>query len=91
MINYATQRARQNHLEALYFEDGRDNPQHPMHGLYTGLAVMERWREDCRATPLLIGLLRSMLQRHKLHLAAGDYNSARREYEALSVFLREGR
>jgi hypothetical protein len=28
---------RQELLEHLYHEDGRDNPDHPMHSLYTGL------------------------------------------------------
>ena len=28
---------RQELLERLYHEDGRDNPDHPMHALYTGL------------------------------------------------------
>jgi hypothetical protein len=28
---------RQELLERLYHEDGRDNPDHPMHSLYTGL------------------------------------------------------
>jgi hypothetical protein len=26
-------------LRALYERDGRDNPDHPLHGVYTGLAV----------------------------------------------------
>lgn len=29
--------ARQELLEQLYHEDGRDKPDHPMHALYTGL------------------------------------------------------
>ena len=29
--------ARIDFLEKLYLEDGRDNPEHPMHCLYTGL------------------------------------------------------
>lgn len=28
---------RQELLERLYHEDGRDNPDHPMHSTYTGL------------------------------------------------------
>jgi len=28
---------RHDDLEALYLQDGRDKPDHPMHGLYTGL------------------------------------------------------
>lgn len=31
------QLARQERLEALYEADGRHDPEHPMHGLYTGL------------------------------------------------------
>jgi len=31
------QRERQNRLERMYMDDGRDNPQHPYHSLYTGL------------------------------------------------------
>ena len=29
--------ARQEFLEALYFADGRDNPDHPRHAHFTGL------------------------------------------------------
>ena len=36
--NPTEQQARQDHLDALYLADGRDNPDHPMHALYTGLA-----------------------------------------------------
>lgn len=32
------QQARQDALDALYLEDGRDRHDHPLHGLYTGLA-----------------------------------------------------
>lgn len=32
------QNARQAQLEAWYEADGRTDPSHPMHGLYTGLA-----------------------------------------------------
>jgi hypothetical protein len=90
-FNCISQEFRQIRLEALYVKDGRNDPRHPMHGLYTGLALMSWWRRGCTATPMPIGPLQSMLRRHKLHLAAGDYNSARREYEALSVFRREGK
>lgn len=31
--------ARQDYLEWLYERDGRHDPSHPMHSLYTGLAV----------------------------------------------------
>jgi hypothetical protein len=30
---------RQAWIEALYVHDGRDNPDHAMHGLYTGLNI----------------------------------------------------
>ena len=33
----AAQQARQDRLEELYHQDGRHEPSHPMHGLYTGL------------------------------------------------------
>lgn len=36
--NPTEQAARQHYLEQLYLLDGRDNPRHPSHGLYTGLA-----------------------------------------------------
>jgi hypothetical protein len=29
-------------LSIWYLEDGRDNPEHPKHGLYTGLAILAR-------------------------------------------------
>ena len=29
-------------LHIWYKEDGRDNPEHPMHGLFTGLAELAR-------------------------------------------------
>ena len=32
--------AKQAHLEALYIKDGRDNPDHKSHGLYTGLVAI---------------------------------------------------
>ena len=31
------QRERQNRLERMYMDDGRDDPKHPFHSLYTGL------------------------------------------------------
>ena len=31
------QRERQNRLERMYTDDGRDDPKHPFHSLYTGL------------------------------------------------------
>jgi hypothetical protein len=33
------QQARQDRLEELYHQDGRHEPGHPMHGLYTGLVM----------------------------------------------------
>jgi hypothetical protein len=36
-INPTEQQARQDHLEALYLADGRDDKSHPLHCLYTGL------------------------------------------------------
>lgn len=39
------QQARQDRLEALYLADGRDNPDHPMHALYTGLAQAAQQQE----------------------------------------------
>jgi hypothetical protein len=37
--NPIEQTARQEQLEQLYLADGRDNPEHPYHGLYTGLVA----------------------------------------------------
>ena len=31
------QRERQNRLERMYSDDGRDDPKHPFHSLFTGL------------------------------------------------------
>jgi hypothetical protein len=31
------QRERQNRLERMYMDDGRDDPKHPYHSLFTGL------------------------------------------------------
>lgn len=39
------QQARQNLLDALYVQTGRDRPDHPMHGLYSGL-----WQEMTKPT-----------------------------------------
>lgn len=36
------QAERQQRLDDLYRADGRENPEHPMHGLYTGLAEMHK-------------------------------------------------
>ena len=35
---------RQHILDALYMIDGRDNPNHKLHSLYTGL-----WKKDFKA------------------------------------------
>ena len=37
--NPTEQQARQDQLEALYAADGRHDPAHPMHCLYTGLVL----------------------------------------------------
>ena len=37
--DHAEQAARQKRLDALYLADGRDNPEHKMHSLYTGLCI----------------------------------------------------
>lgn len=89
MIDPIAQQARQDHLEALYFEDRRDDPEHPMHSLYTGLAVMERWRGNCRAEPVPVNVLVCMFERGKLHLAAGNHIAAMREASALAMFSRD--
>ena len=39
------QQAVQDRLEALYEADGRHDPAHPMHGLYTGLAQAAQQQE----------------------------------------------
>jgi hypothetical protein len=36
------QQARQDHLEALYEADGRHDPAHPMHSIYTGLMAQQQ-------------------------------------------------
>lgn len=40
------QAARQARLEELYFADGRDNPEHEMHSLYTGLWIDQPTSEE---------------------------------------------
>jgi hypothetical protein len=37
MTDFNEDQARQDKLEELYADDGRHDPDHPMHGLYTGL------------------------------------------------------
>ena len=37
MNDLQTDQARQDKLEALYTADGRHDPAHPLHGVYTGL------------------------------------------------------
>lgn len=39
------QQAVQDRLDQLYKDDGRDDPKHPMHALYTGLAEAAREQE----------------------------------------------
>lgn len=48
--NPIEQQARQDQLEALYAADGRHNHDHPMHCLYTGLAVMHEAEPAGHAT-----------------------------------------
>ena len=40
------QQAAQDRLEALYEADGRHDPAHPMHGLYTGLAQAAQQQQE---------------------------------------------
>ncbi len=42
----AEQTARQDRLEELYAADGRLNPSHPQHGLYTGLMLAFRQQQE---------------------------------------------
>ncbi len=42
----AAMAARQLVLDDLYHRTGRDNPEHPMHGLYTGLAEEAKQLHD---------------------------------------------
>lgn len=42
----AEQTARQDLLERLYHEDGRQQPDHPMHGVYTGLVCKQEGGDD---------------------------------------------
>lgn len=37
MVDYIEENKRQERLEALYIKDGRTDPAHPFHALYTGL------------------------------------------------------
>ena len=37
MIDHKADQARQDKLEQLYLDDGRDSTDHPLHGTYTGL------------------------------------------------------
>ena len=39
------QQAVQDRLEQLYADDGRHDPAHPMHGLYTGLTQAAQQQE----------------------------------------------
>lgn len=38
----------QSQLEAWYLADGRDDPAHPMHSLFTGLAMKYRAKEEAQ-------------------------------------------
>jgi hypothetical protein len=40
--NPIEQQARQDQLDALYEADGRHEPTHPMHNLYTGLMAQQQ-------------------------------------------------
>lgn len=40
--NPIEQQARQDQLAALYEADGRHDPAHPMHNLYTGLVAQQQ-------------------------------------------------
>jgi hypothetical protein len=44
--DHAKQAARQARLEELYFADGRDDPGHEMHSLYTGLLIDQPTSEE---------------------------------------------
>jgi hypothetical protein len=44
--DHAKQAARQARLEELYFADGRDDPEHEMHSLYTGLWIGQPTSEE---------------------------------------------
>jgi hypothetical protein len=44
--DHAKQAARQARLEDLYFADGRDDPEHEMHSLYTGLWIDQPTSEE---------------------------------------------
>lgn len=37
VLEIKVQDARQRFLDKLFFMDGRDNPEHPLHATYTGL------------------------------------------------------
>ena len=40
------QQAVQDKLDRAYVEDGRDNPEHPLHSLYTGLSETEVFKKQ---------------------------------------------
>ena len=44
----AEQAARQKRLDILYKEDWREDPAHPMHGLYTGRYQQSLEKEKCK-------------------------------------------
>lgn len=45
------QNARQARLEALYEADGRTDPAHPMHGVYTSLQIEDLRRRAAALNP----------------------------------------
>ena len=47
--------ARVDFLETLYFKEGRDDPAHPMHSLYTGLYVNYLENVRCGGDAVLRG------------------------------------
>lgn len=48
-INPLDECVKQGHLEALYEADGRHDPAHPFHALYTGLFIAEQQRKKKEA------------------------------------------
>ena len=47
--------ARMDFLEALYFKEGRDDPAHPLHSLYTGLYMNYLGNVRCDGDAVLRG------------------------------------
>jgi hypothetical protein len=44
--NPIEQQARQDELNRRYEEDGRHDPEHPMHALYTGLVLGDKSKQE---------------------------------------------